>query len=128
MAACTGCSGRRCRRSCSATRAGRKRSLLFAAMGLLVALAASLAVFRLVVLKMLPFDNKSEVQVVVDMPEGSTLERTNALLSELAAEVDGIPEVLDYEGLRRHRRADQLQRPGAAVLPAQRRAMSATCR
>ncbi|MFO1473305.1 MAG: efflux RND transporter permease subunit [Lysobacterales bacterium] len=79
-------------------RAGRKRSLLFAAMGLLVALAASLAVFRLVVLKMLPFDNKSEVQVVVDMPEGSTLERTNALLSELAAEVDGIPEVLDYEG------------------------------
>ncbi|WP_271679510.1 efflux RND transporter permease subunit [Thermomonas mangrovi] len=78
--------------------AGRKRGLLFASMGGLVLLAASLAVFELVVLKMLPFDNKSEVQVVVDMPEGSTLEQTNALLGELAAEVDAIPEVLDYQG------------------------------
>ena len=79
-------------------RAGRKRKLLFLAMGLLVLLSASLAMFKLVVLKMLPFDNKSEVQVVVDMPEGSTLEGTNALLSELAAEVDKVPEVLDYQG------------------------------
>ena len=78
--------------------AGRKRGLLFASMAGLVLLAASLAVFELVVLKMLPFDNKSEVQVVVDMPEGSTLEQTNALLGELAAEVDSIPEVLDYQG------------------------------
>ena len=78
--------------------AGRKRGLLFASMAGLVLLAASLAVFELVVLKMLPFDNKSEVQVVVDMPEGSTLEQTNAVLAELAAEVDGIPEVLDYQG------------------------------
>ena len=79
-------------------RAGRKRGLLFAAMVGLVLVAASLAVFELVVLKMLPFDNKSEVQVVVDTPEGSTLEQTNALLGELAAEVDKIPEVLDYQG------------------------------
>jgi multidrug efflux pump subunit AcrB len=64
----------------------------------LVLLAASLAVFELVVLKMLPFDNKSEVQVVVDMPEGSTLEQTNALLGELAAQLDTVPEVLDYQG------------------------------
>jgi multidrug efflux pump subunit AcrB len=78
--------------------ASRKRGLLFASMAGLVLLAASLAVFELVVLKMLPFDNKSEVQVVVDMPEGSTLEQTNAFLGELAAEVDGIPEVLDYQG------------------------------
>ena len=78
--------------------AGRKRGLLFASMAGLVLLAASLAVFELVVLKMLPFDNKSEVQVVVDTPEGSTLEQTNALLGELAAEVDKIPEVLDYQG------------------------------
>ena len=78
--------------------AGRKRGLLFASMAGLVLLAASLAVFELVVLKMLPFDNKSEVQVVVDMPEGSTLEQTNALLGELAAEVDRIPEVQDYQG------------------------------
>ncbi len=79
-------------------RAGRKRGLLFASMAGLVLLAASLAVFELVVLKMLPFDNKSEVQVVVDMPEGSTLEQTNALLGEVAAELDGVPEVLDYQG------------------------------
>jgi multidrug efflux pump subunit AcrB len=78
--------------------AGVRRKLLFVAIGLLLVLSASLAVFRLVVLKMLPFDNKSEVQVVVDMPEGSTLERTNALLSELAAEADKVPEVLDYQG------------------------------
>jgi len=79
-------------------RAGRKRGLLFASMLGLVLLSASLAVFKLVVLKMLPFDNKSEVQVVVDMPEGSTLEQTNALLIELAAQVDTVPEVLDYQG------------------------------
>ncbi len=78
--------------------AGRKRGLLFAAMAVLVLLAASLAVFKLVVLKMLPLDNKSEIQVVVDLPEGSTLERTNALLTELAAKLDTVPEVLDYQG------------------------------
>jgi multidrug efflux pump subunit AcrB len=79
-------------------RARGKRRLLLASMAGLVLLAASLAVFELVVLKMLPFDNKSEIQIVVDMPEGSTLEQTNALLGELAAEVDTIPEVLNYQG------------------------------
>ena len=78
--------------------AGRKRTLLFASMAGMVVLAASLAVFKLVVLKMLPLDNKSEVQVVVDMPEGSTLEQTNALLAELAAKLDTVPEVLDRLG------------------------------
>ncbi|WP_240098307.1 efflux RND transporter permease subunit [Thermomonas flagellata] len=76
----------------------RKRGLLYASMVGLVLLAGSLVVFKLVVLKMLPFDNKSEVQVVVDMPEGSTLEQTNALLAELAAEVSKIPEVQDFQG------------------------------
>ena len=78
--------------------AGRKRGLLFAGMVALVLLSASLAVVKLVVLKMLPFDNKSEVQVVVDMPEGRTLEDTNALLLELASSLDRVPEVLDYQG------------------------------
>jgi multidrug efflux pump subunit AcrB len=82
----------------SGEHAGRKRTLLFGSMIVLVMLAASLAVVEWVVLKMLPFDNKSEVQVVVDMPEGSTLERTDALLKELAAEIDKVPEVLDYQG------------------------------
>ncbi|KRG87752.1 multidrug transporter AcrB [Stenotrophomonas daejeonensis] len=76
----------------------RRRRLLFMAMAALVALAASLVVFKLVVLKMLPFDNKSELQLVVDMPEGRTLEDTNALLVELAGVLDRTPEVRDYQG------------------------------
>ncbi len=76
----------------------RRRRWLFAGIVGAVALAASLAVVQLVVLKMLPFDNTSELQVVVDPPEGSTLEDTNALLVELAAAVDRVPEVLDYQG------------------------------
>ncbi|MEO6264784.1 MAG: efflux RND transporter permease subunit [Luteimonas sp.] len=79
-------------------RGGRSRLMLFGSMAGLVVLAASLAVVQLVVLKMLPFDNKSELQVVVDLPEGRTLEDTNALLTELAAVVDAVPEVLDYQG------------------------------
>jgi multidrug efflux pump subunit AcrB len=78
-------------------RGARRRHLLFASMGGLVVLAASLAVFQLVVLKMLPFDNKSELQVVVDLPEGRTLEDTAALLTELAAVLERVPEVRDWQ-------------------------------
>jgi multidrug efflux pump subunit AcrB len=76
----------------------RRRRLLFAGIGLAVLAAAGLAVVQLVVLKMLPFDNKSEFQVVVDLPEGTPLERTNALLLELAQELSTVPEVLDMQG------------------------------
>ncbi|MGV8940500.1 MAG: efflux RND transporter permease subunit [Lysobacter sp.] len=76
----------------------RRRHWLFGGMAMLVLLAASLAVVQLVVMKMLPFDNKSELQVVVDLPEGRTLQDTNALLVELAAVLDTVPEVLDYQG------------------------------
>src|SRR5262249_22865137 len=65
---------------------------------MLVLAAASLAVVEAVILKMLPFDNKSEFQLVVDMPEGSTLERTNRLLVELAQALDSVPEVENYQG------------------------------
>ncbi len=78
-------------------RGRRRRRLLFAGMGALVVLAASLVVFRAVILKMLPFDNKSEFQVVVDMPEGSTLQATNRVLAELARALDRVPEVLNYQ-------------------------------
>ena len=80
------------------SRGGRRRLWLFGGMAGLVVLAASLAVVQLVVLKMLPFDNKSELQVIVDLPEGRTLEDTNALLVELASVVATVPEVLDYQG------------------------------
>jgi multidrug efflux pump subunit AcrB len=78
--------------------AARHRLVLFASMLLLVLGSASLAVVELVVLKMLPFDNKSEFQVVLDMPEGSTLETTNQVLSELAVEVSKLPEVASVQG------------------------------
>ncbi|MEI7729908.1 MAG: efflux RND transporter permease subunit [Verrucomicrobiota bacterium] len=47
--------------------------------------------------KMLPFDNKSEFQVILNMPEGSALERTAQAAREIAAVVRGEPEVTDYQ-------------------------------
>jgi len=61
-------------------------------------LAVSLGVVKLVVLKMLPFDNKSEFQVVVDMPSGTALEQTSAVLHEIGAYLATVPEVVDYQG------------------------------
>ena len=90
--------GRLMRPFLAGDRAPRRRKLLFGGMAALVVLAAGLAVVQLVVLKMLPFDNKSEFQVVVDLPEGRTLEDTNALLVDLGAAVARVPEVLDYQG------------------------------
>lgn len=57
----------------------------------------SLVAFKAVKVKMLPFDNKSEFQVIVDMPEGTTLEHTAAVTRELADYVRTLPEVIDYQ-------------------------------
>jgi len=67
--------------------------------GVAALLLASTALFplRLAVVKMLPHDNKSELQVVVDMPEGTTLERTAAVARELALAVRELPEVTDVQ-------------------------------
>jgi len=62
-----------------------------------IALAVALVVVQWVVMKMLPFDNKSEFQVVVDMPEGTALEETGRVLDELAAAIAALPEVTDYQ-------------------------------
>jgi multidrug efflux pump subunit AcrB len=51
-----------------------------------------------VVLKMLPFDNKSEFQVLVEMPAGAPLEETAATLHELGAYLAQQPEVTDLQG------------------------------
>ena len=64
---------------------------------LLLVSALSLVAFRLVRVKMLPFDNKSEFQVVIDMPEGSTLEQTAAASREIGDYIRTVPEVRDYE-------------------------------
>jgi multidrug efflux pump subunit AcrB len=74
-----------------------KRWLLFAAVMLLILISVSLPVFKAVVLKMLPFDNKSEFQVVLDMPEGASVEKTNQVLNEIGAYLKTIPEVSDYQ-------------------------------
>uniref|UniRef100_A0A832LVN3 Efflux RND transporter permease subunit n=1 Tax=Caldimicrobium thiodismutans TaxID=1653476 RepID=A0A832LVN3_9BACT len=54
----------------------KKRILLYGAVIFLLLLTMSLFYFKIVLVKMLPFDNKSEVQIVLDMPEGTPLERT----------------------------------------------------
>ncbi len=80
----------------------RKRWLLLAGILVALLLSASLAAVPNsaigVVLKMLPFDNKSEFQVVVDLPAGTPLEATTAALQDLAAHLARQPEVLNLQG------------------------------
>lgn len=56
-------------------------------------LSALLPALRLVPLKLLPFDNKNELQIVLDMPEGTSLEATNAKAREIAITSLSLPEV-----------------------------------
>ncbi|CAG0975015.1 hypothetical protein RHDC4_01528, partial [Rhodocyclaceae bacterium] len=60
-----------------------------------IVVSVSLGVFKLVVLKMLPFDNKSEFQVVLDMPVGTPLEETARVLKDIGAVLQQVPEVTD---------------------------------
>jgi len=72
----------------------RKRAhLVLWSVLILFAIAASLPMFRLVPLKLLPYDNKNEVQIVIDMPEYSSLESTAALAKEISDLVHQLPEV-----------------------------------
>jgi multidrug efflux pump subunit AcrB len=71
----------------------RKRWLLLGGILAALLLSVGLALVQLVVLKMLPFDNKSEFQVVVDMPAGTALEDTAATLQELGSFLATQPEV-----------------------------------
>ncbi|MFA7299487.1 MAG: efflux RND transporter permease subunit [Sideroxydans sp.] len=68
-------------------------------LGILAALllSVSLVGVKLVVLKMLPFDNKSEFQVVVDMPSGTALEQTAGAMREIGAYLATVAEVTDYQ-------------------------------
>jgi multidrug efflux pump subunit AcrB len=78
--------------------AGRRaRAWLYGGTVGAIVLAVLLVVTQLVVLKMLPFDNKSEFQVIVDMPEGTSIEHTGRVLDALAEIVEGVPEVTDYQ-------------------------------
>lgn len=74
-----------------------KRRKLFAIIMTLIILSIGLAGIKLVVFKMLPFDNKSEFQIVVDMPEGTPLEQTSRVLRELGLYISDVEEVTDYQ-------------------------------
>ncbi len=75
----------------------RKRWLLLGGILAALLLSVGLALVQLVVLKMLPFDNKSEFQVVIDMPAGTPLEDTAATLQELGAFLATQPEVTNLQ-------------------------------
>ena len=75
----------------------RNRRLLGLGIAVLIAGSLVLPATGLVRLKMLPFDNKSEFQVIVDMPAGTPVEQTAAVLHELGAHLATIPEVTDYQ-------------------------------
>jgi multidrug efflux pump subunit AcrB len=78
-------------------RGARNRALLGLAVAALIALSVLLPAVGWVQLKMLPFDNKSEFQVVVDMPAGTPLEETAAVLRELGTHLATVPEVRDWQ-------------------------------
>jgi multidrug efflux pump subunit AcrB len=92
----------------------RKKSklALWLVLGLFV-IAAALPIFRLVPLKLLPFDNKNEIQVLIDMPESANLEQTAAMAEKISlitrelnevqavASFVGTPSPIDFNGMVR---------------------------
>lgn len=73
------------------------RYTFLATVALVLLAACSMVYFKLVALKMLPFDNKSEFQVIIDMPEGTPLEKTTAVALEMGNYLRGSREVRDYQ-------------------------------
>ena len=95
--------------------ASRKSSVIFLiVVGVVTIAACALFATKTVRVKLLPFDNKSELQVVVDLPEGATMEATERVLIDAAGIVSSMPEVLasdayagtaspfNFNGLVRH--------------------------
>lgn len=92
----------------------KKAWLVILVVTALFTLTTSLPLFRAVPLKLLPFDNKNELQILIDLPEGSTLEQTAGITKKAAAiarqlpEVEalasfvGVPSPMDFNGMVRH--------------------------
>ncbi|MEX2584842.1 MAG: efflux RND transporter permease subunit [Balneolaceae bacterium] len=76
---------------------GMRRWAVIIGVTILLLASTLLFLFRSVEVKMLPFDNKNEIQLIIDMPEGTTLERTHAVAREVALSLRSIPEVHDYQ-------------------------------
>lgn len=75
----------------------QRRNKLWVGVLFLLFMSVSLVFFKAVVFKMLPFDNKSEFQIIVDMPEGTTLEQTQRVLKDLGRMLLDVPEVENYQ-------------------------------
>jgi multidrug efflux pump subunit AcrB len=76
---------------------GGWRIVFFATITAMLLASCSMVYFGLVKVKMLPFDNKSEFQVILNMPEGSTLEQTARVAREMAETIRQDPAVTDYQ-------------------------------
>jgi len=74
-----------------------KAWILLAGVFLLLLISVAMPALNLVPLKMLPFDNKNEFQLIVDLPEGATLEQTDAVVRELEAYLATVNEITDFE-------------------------------
>jgi multidrug efflux pump subunit AcrB len=112
-------------------------ALLLSVIGLFL-FSVSLGFFRLVPLKLLPFDNKNEFQVVLDMPEGTSLEYTDRVVKVIENYLKKVPEVtnyvsyvgkaspMDFNGMVRHyymRKGSNLADIRVNLFPKQRREM-----
>ncbi|MFN3891049.1 MAG: efflux RND transporter permease subunit [Beijerinckiaceae bacterium] len=77
---------------------GRKRSLVFLlVVGVATLLATALFATKSVRVKLLPFDNKSEIQVVLDLPRGSSVEDTDRVLTEASSRLLDLPELVSIQ-------------------------------
>jgi multidrug efflux pump subunit AcrB len=100
-----------------------KRWMAFGVVGLMLLGAIALVPLKAVEMKMLPFDNKNEFQVIIDMPEGTALEETGRVAQEISGYLRTVPEVescqyyvgtnapINFNGLVRHyylRQADNM--------------------
>ena len=86
---------RRAARPILKTRKGALRFLLGVGAATLVSL--TLFYFKAVTVKLLPFDNKSEIQVVIDMPQGTSLEETDRVLQAAAERLRTLPELVSVQ-------------------------------
>lgn len=77
-----------------------EKKLRYGFLGLVAVLllvSCSLIYFKAVTVKMLPFDNKNELQVIIDAPEGTPLEQTARITREMGDALRKVPEVTDFQ-------------------------------
>ncbi len=75
----------------------KRRWGMLAITGVLLVISMLAFFTKWVAVKMLPFDNKNEIQVVIDMPEGTTLEKTSVVAKEVSQYLRTVPEVVNYQ-------------------------------